>query len=140
VFGEHDVAILLHRSVEEPGPGRAEAMRLPRVKLTVRRLMGVVAMVGLALGIADALWVSAVAAKYRRKADSAERLERRCRQIDAMDAETRARAAEAAYDDPYLDNPAWNRRMIPYFEVLKHKYRYAAEHPREPVPPDPPIP
>jgi hypothetical protein len=131
------VAILLPHSVEEPGPGRAEAMRLPRARLTVRRLMG---MVALALGIADALWVSAVASRYRRKADSAERLERRCRQIDAMDAETRARAVEAAYDDPYLDNPAWNRRMIPYFEALKHKYRYAAEHPREPVPPDAPVP
>jgi hypothetical protein len=115
-------------------------MQLPRVKVTVRRLMGLVAVVGLVLGIGDALWVSAVAAKYRSKADSAERQERRCRQIDAMDAETRAREAEAAFDDPFLDNPTWNRQMIPYFEALKHKYRYAAEHPREPVLADPPIP
>jgi hypothetical protein len=53
-------AILPYRSVGEPKPGRAEAMRLPRVRWTVRRLMGVVAMLGLALGIADALWVSAM--------------------------------------------------------------------------------
>ena len=57
-----------------------------------------------------------------------------------MDAATRAREAEAAYDNPYLDDPAWNRQMIPYFDGLKRKYRYAAEHPRDPIPPDPPNP
>jgi hypothetical protein len=57
-----------------------------------------------------------------------------------MDAETRAREAEYWLDDPFLNDPAWNRQMIPYFEALKLKYRYAAEHPREPVPPGPLIP
>jgi len=56
-----------------------------------------------------------------------------------MDVATRTHEAEAAYD-PYLDNPEWNRQMIPYFEGLKNKYRYAAAHPRMPVPPDPPNP
>jgi hypothetical protein len=100
-------------------------MRLAHTKLTVRRMMLVVAMVGLSLGVADAVRMSMRSAGYRRKAESAERMERRCREIDAMDAATRAREAEAAYDNPYLDDPAWNRQMVPYFEGLKRKYRYA---------------
>ena len=115
-------------------------MRLAHTKLTVRRMMLVVAMVGLCLGVADAVRMSMRSAGYRRRAGSAERMERRCREIDAMDAATRAREAEAAYDNPYLDDPAWNRQMIPYFEGLKRKYRYAAEHSRDPIPPDPPNP
>ncbi len=113
-------------------------MRLAHTKLTVRRMMLVVAMVGLSLGVADAVRMRIRSAGYRRKAESAERMEGRCRVIDAMDAATRAREAEAAFDNPYLDDPAWNRQMIPYFEGLKRKYRYAAEHPRDPIPPDPP--
>jgi hypothetical protein len=110
------------------------------MKLTVRRMMGVVAVVGLFLGVADAMRMSARAARYRRLAASSDRMEHRCRAIDAMDAVTRAREAEDAFDDPYLLDPAWNRQMIRYFEGLKRKYDDAAAHPRIPVPPDPPIP
>jgi hypothetical protein len=115
-------------------------MRPPRVKMAVWRMMCLVAIVALSLAVADAVRMSMRSARYRRVAESAERMERRCREIDAMDAATRAREAEAAFDDPYLDQPAWNRQMIPYFEGLKRKYRCASEHPRDPIPPDPPNP
>ena len=115
-------------------------MRIPRLKMTVRRMMGVVAIVGLSLGLADEARMRVRAAGYRRKAEACERMVRRCREIDAMDEVTRAREADAAYDDPYLDDPAWNRKMVLYFEALKDKYIDAAAHPRRPVPPDPPTP
>jgi len=115
-------------------------MRLPRVKMTVRRTMCLVAVVALAFGVADAVSMSIRSARYRRRADHFERMERRCREIGAMDDATRVRAAEAAFDDPFLDDPGWNRRMIPYFESLKRKYRRAALQPRVPLPPDPPSP
>src|SRR4051794_7338630 len=112
-------------------------MRLLRVRFTVRRMMCLVAIVALSFAAADAVRMSNSAAGYHRLADSYDRMERRCREIDAMHASARALEAEAAYDDPYLDNPAWNRQMIPYFEGLKRKYRQAASHPRTPNPPDP---
>lgn len=115
-------------------------MRRAGIRLTVRRLMLMVAILGLCLGIAEAVRMEIKSARYRRKADGAERMEHRCREIDAMDAATRARESKAAFDDPFLDNPEWTRRLIPHFDGLKRKYRYAAEHPREWVPPDPPPP
>jgi hypothetical protein len=108
--------------------------------MTVWRMMCLVAIVAFSLAVADAVRMSMRSAGYRREAESAARMDRRCREIDAMDSATRDREAEAAYDDPYLDNPAWNRRRIPYFEELKRKDQYAAEHPRGPIPPDPPNP
>lgn len=54
----------------------------------------------MALGVADAVRMSIRVAKYRRIADWCDRMERRCREIDAMDAVTRAREAKAAFDDP----------------------------------------
>jgi hypothetical protein len=57
-----------------------------------------------------------------------------------MDPATRTRENEDAMDDPYLDNPAWNGRMIAYWAEMKKKYTYAAAHPRIPVLPDPPYP
>jgi hypothetical protein len=67
-------------------------------------------------------------------------MERRCREIDAMESSTRASEAELAFDNPYLDNPAWNREMLGYFAKLKENYRRATEHPRDPPSPDPPVP
>jgi hypothetical protein len=115
---------------------QGRTMRLPRVRITVRRMMCLVAIVALSLGIADAVRMSLRAAKYRRLADWYGMMERRCREIDAMDAVTRAREAEAAWDDPDLLNPAWNREMIPYYERLKRRFGYAATHPRIPIPRD----
>ncbi len=98
----------------------------------------VIAIVSLSIWIVDAVKLSNKAARYRRKAEWAERMERRSREIDAMDPATRAKESEAEMDNPFLIEPEWNRRMIPYLEGLKRKYRYAAENPREPVAPDPP--
>ncbi|MFO0906919.1 MAG: hypothetical protein U0794_00915 [Isosphaeraceae bacterium] len=94
-------------------------MRLPRLKTTVRRMLCLVAIVAISLAIADGVIVSMRAGRYRRLADWCDRMERRCRQIDAWTAATRAREAEAAHDDPYLDNPARNRQMILYYEGLR---------------------
>lgn len=113
-------------------------MRLPRPQFTARRMMVAVVILGLFLGGLDASRVRGMASKYRRKAESAARLERRCRQIDAMDPATRAREAEAAYDNPLLDDPNYNRRMIRYFAAMRIKYNHAADNPRLPIPPDPP--
>lgn len=115
-------------------------MRLPRVRWTVRLMMGLVMVLGVSLGVANAVRMSVKAARYRRMADWCDRMEQRCRSIDAMDDATRTHKAEIAYDDPYLDNPEWNRKMIPYFEELKRTYKYAASHPRIPVPRVPPNP
>jgi hypothetical protein len=108
--------------------------------MTVRRMMGFVAIIGLCLALADEVKVRMKAATYQRKAEAYERRERRCREIDATDSETRSQAAAVAYDDPFLDNPSWNRQMIPYLESLKKKYFDAAAHPRRPLAPDPPVP
>jgi hypothetical protein len=106
----------------------------------MRRMMALVAIVGRCLGIADQVRVRIRAAGYRRKAEWCERMARRSREIDAMDDATRKREADYKFDDPFLDNPAWNRRMIPYLEALKDKYSEAAANPRRPVPPDPSTP
>jgi len=103
-------------------------------------MMLAVAVVGLSLAAIDAARMGSRSATYRRKADGAARMARRSREIDAMDPATRSREAGAAFDNPFLDDPAWNRRMIPYLDALEEKYRHAAEHPRLPVPPDPPTP
>jgi hypothetical protein len=60
-------------------------MRPPRVKMTVWRMMCLVAIVAFSLAIADAVRMSMRSAGYRREAESAARMERRCREIDAMD-------------------------------------------------------
>ncbi|WP_165067402.1 hypothetical protein [Paludisphaera rhizosphaerae] len=115
-------------------------MRSLRVKLTVRQMMGLVAVAAMVLGLIDFVRMSIRVAEYRRRANSAERMERRCREIVAMDPAIRADKAEAAMDNPFLLDPEWTRRMIPWFESVKKKYREAALHPRAPVAPDPPHP
>jgi hypothetical protein len=56
-----------------------------------------------------------------------------------MDPETLAKEASEAFDDPYLNNPEWARRMIPWLARMRKKYEYAVDHPwimvqTEPVP------
>jgi hypothetical protein len=109
-----------------------------RARFTVRRLMVAVAVVGLLFGLYDQARVLLLSNTYRRKAVYCDRMERRCREIDAMDPAVRTREAAEALDDPFLDDPAWNKRMIPYFKALQKKYEDAASHPRLPVAPDPP--
>jgi hypothetical protein len=115
-------------------------MHLPRIRISVRGMMVAVAVVGLSLGIADAVSMSLRSSHYRRRASGYETMEQRCRAIVAMDPATRAREAEAAFDDPFLDHPEWTLQMIPFLEKLKDKYNYAADHPRIEVPSDPPHP
>ncbi len=115
-------------------------VRLSGVRVRLRWLMVAVAIAGVALGVVESVRMGVRAAKYRRMADWFDGMERRCRAIDAMDAGTRAREADLAFDDPYLDNPAWTRRMIPYFGRLEWKYRHAARYPWLPIEPDPPAP
>jgi hypothetical protein len=107
---------------------------------SMRKLLAAVALVGLLLGGVDALSTKIKENKYLRKAEASAKMEKNCRIFDSMDSATRAREAAAAYDNPYLDDPAWNKKMIIYFEKLKNKYYQAAAHPRLPVPPDEPAP
>lgn len=109
-----------------------------RPRFTVRRLMMLVAVVGLLFGAYDQVRMFRLAARYRRMAEAYAERETRSRKIDAMDPITRAEEAEAAMDDPFLNDPDWNRRMISWFAAMKRKYREAAAHPRRPVAPDPP--
>jgi hypothetical protein len=102
--------------------------------------MAVVALLGLLLGSINAVGLWIKAAKYRRKALGFSRLEQRSQAIERMDPATRTREADDAMDDPFLSNPEWNRKMIPYLRSLKEKYRRAAERPWFPIEPDPPIP
>jgi hypothetical protein len=106
--------------------------------MTTRRWMIAVVAVGLSLVRLDAMRVYSLSSKYRRKAESAAKMERRCREIDAMDPVLRAREAAAAFYNPLLDDPAYNRRMIGYFAAMKIKYSRAADNPHLPVLPDPP--
>jgi hypothetical protein len=111
-----------------------------RPRFTVRRLMVAVAVVALMFGAYDQVKVYRLASKYRRIADYCTRMEQKCRKIDAMDPVTRAREAEEAMDDPFLNDADWNRQMIPWWENMKNKYFEASVHPRRPLTPDPPHP
>ncbi|MHB1555865.1 MAG: hypothetical protein ACYC61_00155 [Isosphaeraceae bacterium] len=113
-------------------------MQLPR--MTTRRWMIAMAVLAAALGAVSLARQAARARRYRRMADAAERMELYCRKLDAMDPKERARKAVEEMDDPYLDNPAWNHRMVGYWEEVKIRYSYAADHPWLAEPPRPPDP
>jgi hypothetical protein len=121
-------------------------VKVPRVRITVRRMMIAVAVVGLLLGVVDWLSLNHRASIYRRKAEAAARMERKFREIDAMDPVSRARAAKEAEENyqeithSWLANPVWTRELIDYFAAMRTKYEHAAENPRLAVPPDPPQP
>ena len=105
-------AVAVRRRVARSGfPTRCRPGCLPARRDRCTGCRTAPAITALAFGIADAVEVSIRAAKYRRVADWCDHRERRCREIDAMDAATRAREAEAARDAPHLDHPVWNRPM-----------------------------
>ena len=122
-------------------------MKLCRPRFTLRRIMVAVAILGVFLVGLDAMRVLSLANKYRRKAEAAARMERRFREIDAMDPVSRARAAKEA-EENYQEilsswlaaDPVWTRKMIGYFTAMRTKYEQAAENPRLPIPPDSPQP
>jgi hypothetical protein len=79
------------------------------------------------------------ARRYEKDAAWCARMENRCQRIAEMDPETLAKEASEAFDDPYLNNPEWARKMIPWFAKMRKKYEYAVDHPwitvqAEPVP------
>jgi hypothetical protein len=119
-------------------------MRLPR--MTTRRWMIGVALLCAVLGLVLTVMRDAQARRYRVKAGVAAWMERRCREIDAMDPVARARAAEEEtkdpfrHDPPYFSDPEWNRKMIGFWQEMKDRYSYAADHPWLAVPPDRPNP
>lgn len=121
-------------------------MKLSRPRFTVRRMMVAVAIVGLLFGMADWLSLNERVNRFRRLAESAARMERRCREMDAMDPVRRALAAKEAEDSYFeitsnwLAHPEWTRKATGYFAALRTKYEQAAENPRLSVPPDPPPP
>lgn len=113
---------------------------LARARFRVRDLLIVVVLVGLAFGARDWWQAHRRADRYRHKAAWADRMARKCREIVAMDPAACAAQAEYLWDDPFYLEPAWTARMIPWFDAVRAKYEHAAEHPRLPLPPDPPQP
>ena len=111
-----------------------------RLKWSVRSSLIAVAILGLSLAVVDAMRIHAKVKSYRKRAESLAWLEQINLRIDAMDDTARAQEAKEGFDDPYLDNPAWNRNMIAYNRSMKEKYQFAAKHPRLSVAPDPPYP
>jgi hypothetical protein len=110
-------------------------MRLPL--MTTRRWMIVVALLGAVLGLVLMAMRDARARHYRVEANFAAWMERRCREIDALDPAARARLEG---DEAYLPDPEWNRKMIGFWQEMKEKYSYAADHPWLAVAPDRSIP
>jgi hypothetical protein len=106
-------------------------MRLPRVRFTVRRLMAAVAVLALALAVADQL---------RRRRESFQQRAAVCR-----------RKVSAAYIDEQAARGAFQfdydpRRTAAYYQLVEHydalrvKYEQAAARPWWFVEPDPPEP
>ncbi len=108
-----------------------------RAPLSVRGLMLVVALVAISFWAFDDVRMYRRSARYRSFAAHNDEKVRRCRDIVAMDPIERARKAVEAYDDPYLDNPAWAKEMISFHSKVRDIFAHAAEHPREPLPPLP---
>jgi hypothetical protein len=108
--------------------------------MTTRRWMIVVALLCAVLGSVLMVDRAARARRYRNEAEFAAWMERRCREIDAMDPAARAREDELEGDDAYLHDPEWNRKMIGFWQEMKDRYNYAADHPWLTVPPGRPHP
>jgi hypothetical protein len=115
-------------------------MRAPRFRVTVGTLMIGVALVGISLWAVDATRMAQRSTRYRRIAADLERREQRCREIVAKDPAVRAREDAEAWDDPYLHDPAWTEKMIPYLTEVRQILLRASKNPRKPLPPLPPLP
>jgi hypothetical protein len=107
-------------------PGRPHATRLPRARLTVRRLIVAVAVVGIAFGSSVVLWRRAE--KFRRLA--ADHGMQRVRVKDGQEGSMWFKL-DGDTSSPARDG--WRR-------ALAEKYDRAARYPFLPVGPDPPEP
>jgi hypothetical protein len=104
----------------------AQAVRLPRVRFTMRRMMVMVAIMALPLaGTSQAIKWSVVSHARRDKAEEFQRY-------------------KATFDRMlYRGDPgkqAYYQSMSHYYRLMEEKYHHAAERPWDPVTPDPPIP
>jgi hypothetical protein len=90
-------------------------MRLPRVRFTVRRLMVIVAIVGMAIGLSRWLWLRSL----------------------AFDRLAGFHSIRSNYGNPLDANV---QMKLTYHNALWNKYRRAARHPWLPIEPDPPEP
>lgn len=111
-------------------------MGTARGRLSVRRLMAVVAVVGIALGCSD-LWQRR--GRYQWLAWQYDfRVSQRFVAIETiMDFHRR----DPNYPrEQFLNDVAVERRAAMYLGLLKRKYESAASHPWLAVPPDPPEP
>lgn len=106
--------------------------------MTTRRWMIATAVLAAILGAVSLARQAVRARRYRSRAEYAARMERYCRKVDAMDPKERTRKDAEEWDDPYLPDPAWNHRMIGYWEEGKIRYSHAADHRSLADPPRPP--
>jgi hypothetical protein len=109
-------------------------MRLPRVWFTVRRMMVVVAIVGI-LFWGGRLW--RLAASYRIEA---ERYENRLSKSDVRAFFDRI---DVSPEESERRMGAWRDQMArrrSHYQAMKVKYEHAAHNPWLPVAPDPPEP
>lgn len=119
-------------------------MRVPRVRFTVRRLMVVVAVVGIAAGVVSlsvryesdrrVSYYQALASKHAgRERDYLD-------EIRLIDDEAR-RSAVLRSNPAYVAHwRRWYQLSAAHHAQLKVKYGRAALHPWRPVSPDPPMP
>jgi hypothetical protein len=100
-------------------------MRPLRVRLTLFRMMVVVAAVGVALGVGvEVARLAQLASSYRKKA--------------ADCADTERNLVDSFYQNPHPGNQ-FLMDSAAYYGGLKRKYEAAARRPWVSVPPDPPV-
>jgi hypothetical protein len=136
-------------------------MRLPRLQLTLRWMMVVVALVAVAMGAT--LWglkMRRLARSYALRASMSKQFETECRGFEADTVKTgqgvdelrRLRRDPASVFSDELDetekqlaskvweDAAYWRRIAAHYASLKRKYERAARYPWVTIQPDPPEP
>jgi hypothetical protein len=133
------------------------AMRVPRVKFSVRRMILAVASLAILMGVTrEVSRLRRLSQGYARRAVLAGREERGWRQalIDriASEADARQRSIALLAKDPDLagewaleastcaEEVEETRAILAHFVALHQKYQRAASHPWDTVAPDPPEP
>jgi hypothetical protein len=101
-------------------------MPIPKDRLTVGALMGLVGFLSFLLLLVEANHRESAEVSHRRNAEQLRLLLQRSRDIEAMDAEVRAREG-MTYAEPAFRDPTWNRRMIPRFQAALDRRNRPAE-------------